>query len=75
MRVYPALAAMLVCSALSVAADTEGPALEPLSAEAFEAYTTGKTLTYATRGASTPYGVEEYLPGRRVVWSFVGGEC
>lgn len=39
----------------------------------FEAYTTGKTLTYAESGQ--PYGVERYLPGRRVVWAFVGAEC
>ncbi|MEM1302881.1 MAG: hypothetical protein AAGH17_09880, partial [Pseudomonadota bacterium] len=36
--------------------------------------TTGKTLTYSRVG-STPYGAEEYLPGRRVQWAFEGGEC
>ncbi len=45
----------------------------PLSIEEFEAYTQGKTLTYATRGFD--YGVEEYLNDRRVRWSFIGGEC
>lgn len=44
-----------------------------MSASAFEDYTTGKTLTYAENGV--PYGVEEYLTGRRVRWSYLDGEC
>ena len=46
---------------------------EPLSPEAFEAYSTGKTLYYGTGGQ--PYGVEEYLENRRVRWSFLDGQC
>ena len=46
---------------------------QPMSAEAFERYSTGKTLTYGANGA--PYGIERYLPGRQVVWAFVGQEC
>jgi len=51
------------------------PALagEPLSAEAFDAYTRGKTLFYGFDG--TAYGVERYLDGRRVIWSFLDGDC
>lgn len=51
------------------------PALaeEPMSAAEFEAYTTGKTLYYAHDGAR--YGGEDYLPGRRVRWSFLDGQC
>lgn len=45
----------------------------PMSAEAFEAYATGKTLTYATGGEV--YGAEQYLPGRKVLWAFKGQEC
>lgn len=45
----------------------------PLSAAEFEAYVTGKTLTFAQHGF--PYGMEEYLPGRRVRWSFLDGDC
>ncbi|WP_261193628.1 hypothetical protein [Pseudoruegeria sp. SHC-113] len=45
----------------------------PLSPLDFEAYATGKTLFYALNGAE--YGAEEYLPGRRVRWSFLNGEC
>lgn len=45
----------------------------PVSVAEFEAYATGKTLTYALGG--TVYGAEQYLPGRRVVWAFKGEEC
>ena len=33
----------------------------------------GRTFTYAENG--TAYGAEEYLPGRRVRWSFLDGQC
>ncbi|WP_373353861.1 hypothetical protein [Pseudoroseicyclus sp. CXY001] len=60
----PALLALLVA----------GPATaEPMSAEEFEAYVTGKTFGYASGGE--PYGVERYTEGRRVLWAFVGDEC
>lgn len=62
------LAQMLALSPAGAA--TSGPSM---SAAEFEAYTTGKTLSYAEAGQ--PYGVERYLPGRRVVWAFVGDEC
>lgn len=45
----------------------------PLSAAQFEAYATGKTLTYAQDG--TVWGQEQYLPGRGVVWEFTGEPC
>lgn len=46
---------------------------QPMSASEFEAYVTGRTLTYNSAGA--PYGIEEYLKNRRVRWAFLGGEC
>ena len=46
---------------------------EPLSAEAFDQYTRGKTLFYGAEGA--PYGAERYMEGRRVVWTFLDGKC
>ena len=46
---------------------------EPLSGTAFEAFATGKTLSYALGG--TVYGAEQYLPGRQVIWAFRGQEC
>jgi hypothetical protein len=45
----------------------------PLSADAFEAYTTGKTLYFSEDGEI--YGAERYMPGRRVEWSFLDGQC
>jgi hypothetical protein len=44
-----------------------------MGAEAFDRYTRGKTLFYGFDGSA--YGVERYLPGRRVVWSFLDGRC
>ena len=45
----------------------------PMTAEEFEAHTTGRTLTFHFE--DQPYGVEQYLPGRRVLWAFIGDEC
>jgi hypothetical protein len=53
--------------ALPVAAQT------PLTAEGFDEYTRGKTLFYGVDGEL--YGVERYLEGRRVIWSFLDGDC
>ncbi len=44
-----------------------------MTAEEFEAYTTGKTLFYALNGED--FGVERYKEDRRVEWSFLDGEC
>jgi len=48
-------------------------AQETMGAAAFEAYTQGKTFYYGANG--TAYGAEEYLPNRRVKWSFLDGDC
>lgn len=45
----------------------------PLTAEEFESYATGKTLSYAMAGHV--FGTEQYMPGRRVVWAFEGEDC
>jgi len=45
----------------------------PMDAEAFDAYTNGKTLRYGFNG--TLYGAEKYLPNRRVRWSVPSGHC
>jgi hypothetical protein len=55
-------------------AATTSHAETPLDATAFDAYVTGKTLTFGTPGEPS-YGVEQYLPGRRVIWSGAPGEC
>ena len=45
----------------------------PMTAAEFEAYATGRILTYAAQGKV--WGQEEYLPGRQVVWAFSGEPC
>ncbi|WP_103256468.1 hypothetical protein [Tabrizicola aquatica] len=45
----------------------------PLSAPDFETHVSGHTLTYTQFGRV--YGVEEYLPGRKVRWSVAPDEC
>ena len=47
-------------------------AQEAMTADEFDAYVTGKTLTYSDGGP--PYGIEEYRPGREVSWRFVDDE-
>ena len=49
------------------------PAGEPLTGAEFESYATGKTLTYALQGKV--WGTEHYLPGRRVIWAYLGEDC
>ncbi|MFN7002001.1 MAG: hypothetical protein ACK4NW_01075 [Roseinatronobacter sp.] len=45
----------------------------PMSAAEFEAYVTGRTLTFGFDGMA--YGIEEFRPGRRTTWAFMGEEC
>ena len=45
----------------------------PLTAEDFDALTLGRIMTWAEFGQV--YGVEQYLPGRRVRWTVVGDDC
>ncbi|MFA3916042.1 hypothetical protein [Ruegeria hyattellae] len=55
------------CAGLPVLAQSD------MSAEEFDRYTLGKTLFYGQGGQA--YGVERYLPDRRVIWSFLDGDC
>lgn len=43
------------------------------SGPAFDAATRGRTFFYTRDGQ--PYGVEQYLPGQRVIWAFTGDDC
>lgn len=65
----------VLLASLALALSLASPALadRQLTAEEFEAYATGKTLTYAEGGQV--YGVEQYLPNRRVRWAFVDDTC
>ena len=50
------------------------PALtETMDAEEFDQFTLGKTFYYGVNGRE--YGAEEYLPNRRVIWTFLDGRC
>lgn len=60
---------LLLALASPVAAETG-----PLDAAGFEAYTQGRTLSFGSQGAE-PYGMERYLSGRRVIWTFLDGQC
>lgn len=57
----------LLTAAAPALADT------PMSPEAFERYTEGKTLYFGRSGDY--YGVERYMGNRRVTWSFLDGRC
>lgn len=61
-----------LCLALLLAT-TPALAETPMSAEEFDAYSAGKTLYFGSGGEA--YGAEEYLPDRRVRWSFLDGKC
>ena len=45
----------------------------PITAQEFEAHVTGKTITY--QQFQTLFGIEEYLPDRKVRWSTAPNEC
>ena len=59
--------AALLLAPLAAAAET------PMTAAEFEAHVTGMTITYQQSGGI--FGIEEYLPGRKVRWSVAPGEC
>ncbi|CUJ91755.1 hypothetical protein RUE5091_01137 [Ruegeria denitrificans] len=61
------LAILLLLPAFSASAQSA------LSGADFDEYTRGKTLFYGFQGQV--YGVERYLPNRRVIWSFLDGDC
>ncbi|MCU0904151.1 MAG: hypothetical protein MUE83_09790 [Tabrizicola sp.] len=45
----------------------------PITAEVFETHVTGKTITYSQ--FDSVFGIEEYLPDRKVRWSVAPNEC
>ncbi len=69
------LAALLALglAALPAAAQDAPAPSGAMSAAEFESYVEGRTLTFHDDG--TLYGIEQYLPGRRVRWTFVGEPC
>ncbi|AWD22895.1 hypothetical protein [Fuscovulum blasticum] len=63
-----ALALILALPAVAATADDV-----PMTGAEFDAYVTGKTLTYSQFGSV--FGIEEYLPGRKVRWKFTADDC
>lgn len=61
----------LTCIALALA--TPAPAETKMTPERFEAFTRNSTVYFSRFGA--PYGAEQYLPGRKVIWTFLDGTC
>ncbi|MCU0907661.1 MAG: hypothetical protein MUF73_09485 [Rhodobacteraceae bacterium] len=64
---------LLLTLALTLPPAVPAAAQSPMTGAEFEAYVTGRTLTFAENGVV--YGIEEYLEGRRVRWAFVEDEC
>ena len=58
---------------LGLVLSSTAPTAKTLDGAEFDAYTRGKTLVYQRLGVQ--YGAEQYLSNRRVVWSFLDGEC
>lgn len=71
----PSLMLFLLCTSQSFADQipTDPKPETLLTAEEFDAYATGKTLTYSVGGAV--YGAEQYLPDHHVVWAFKDSDC
>jgi len=61
--------------ALAVLLFSAGPAFAdpPMSGAEFDALTLGRSMTWSEFGSV--YGVEQYLPDRRVRWAAVGKDC
>lgn len=64
------LSAVLLAMALSSTAEAE----TPLTGEEFEAHVEGRSFVFGTP-LNPRFGVEQYLPDRRVIWSAAPGEC
>jgi len=60
---------LLVLTLTSPAAAQDG-----MTGAEFDAYVTGRTITFRT-DLNPSYGIERYLPGRRVMWSTFDGIC
>lgn len=64
---------MALALALTLLAAPAARGETPLSAAEFDALSRGKTFYYESAGQ--PFGAEQYLPGRRVLWAFTGDIC
>lgn len=67
------IAALALAATLAVTLALPAAAQERLTAQEFDRYTRGKTLFYGREGQT--YGAENYYANRRVLWSFLDGNC
>jgi len=67
-----AASAAVLALAASLAAGAAG-AETPVSPDEFDRLTAGRTVHWTALGR--PYGTEQYLPGRQVLWAVEGGDC
>lgn len=67
------IATLLIAAPIALFSSLPSKAETPLSGAEFEAYATGKTLTFSQGGQA--YGAEEYRSGRRVRWAFSADQC
>ena len=67
------VALIAICLWATCATGQDATGQTALGADRFDRLTMGRTLFYGAGGAA--YGVERYLPGRRVEWSFLDGRC
>lgn len=74
MALRPTLCAALMLGTLAQAepyAQTE----TPMTGDQFERYTLDRTYLFNQTGSNTYYGIELYLPDRRVVWAEFSDQC
>lgn len=68
---------LLLCLPTATLAQQESAEDRPnevlMTVEAFEAFVSGSTVYFNRRGQ--PYGAEQYMPDRRVIWTFLDGRC
>ncbi len=69
---YDPMKSALLLSAF-LAAPLAALAQTPMTGEEFDAYVTGRTLTYSQYDSI--FGIEEYLPDRKVRWSVAPDLC
>ncbi|WP_239320874.1 hypothetical protein [Epibacterium sp. Ofav1-8] len=70
MFVSPSRIAVALALGMSL---SSGAPLSAADTERFDSYTQGRTIHFDWQGQ--PYGAERYLPGQRVIWSFLDGRC
>jgi hypothetical protein len=64
----------VIATLIALGAATPTLPQDRMTGAEFDAYVTGRTITFSTFDNPT-YGIERYLAGRRVMWSTFDGTC